>query len=73
MSLQLTGNADPIPQTWVIGDEDKVFNDMCEFIDAYGITDVVTWGCPPGFDPEQMNESFERFASGVLPRLRERY
>jgi len=73
VSLQLTGGADPIPQTWVVGDEDKIFNDMCEFIDAHGITDVVTWGCPPGFHPEQMNESFERFAKGVLPRLRERY
>ncbi|MGB1687773.1 MAG: LLM class flavin-dependent oxidoreductase [Ilumatobacteraceae bacterium] len=73
VSLQLTGNADPIPQTWIIGDEDKVFDEMCQFIDAFGITDVVTWGCPPGFDPEQMNASFERFATGVLPRLRERY
>jgi len=73
VSLQLTGGVDPIPQTWVVGDEDKIFNDMCEFIDAHGITDVVTWGCPPGFHPEQMNESFERFAYGVLPRLRERY
>ena len=40
-------------QTWVIGDEDKVFNDMCEFIDAYGITDVVTAGCPPDLIPSR--------------------
>jgi alkanesulfonate monooxygenase SsuD/methylene tetrahydromethanopterin reductase-like flavin-dependent oxidoreductase (luciferase family) len=73
VSLQLTGAAAPIPQTWVVGDEATVLDEMSAFIEQYGITDVVTWGCPPGFHPDRMNESFERFATGVLPALRARF
>jgi len=73
VSLQLTGAASPIPQTWVVGDEATVLEGLTSFIEYYGITDVGTWGCPPGFHPEQMNESFERFADGVLPTLHERF
>lgn len=73
VSLQLTGATEPIPQTWVVGDEETVLEQMTDFIERFGITDVVTWGCPPGFSPERMNESFERFAIGVLPRLRSRF
>ncbi len=73
VSLQLTGGDQPIPQTWVVGDEHRVTTELSEFIEQYGITDLVTWGCPPGFHPDTMNESFERFARSVLPELRARF
>ena len=34
------------------------------------MTDLVTWGGPPGLPPSVMNASLERFASEVVPRLR---
>jgi len=62
-----------IPQTWVIGDEDHVTEQLGEFIETYGLTDVVTWGVPPGLPPERTDESLERFARGVMPRLKARF
>ena len=35
-----------------------------------GLTDLVTWGVPPGMRPDQMDHSLERFARDVAPRLR---
>jgi len=43
---------------------------LSAFIAEHGITDLVTWGVPPGLRPEQMNASLERFARDVAPRLR---
>jgi hypothetical protein len=57
----------------VVGDEDTVTRELGDFIDRYGITDVVTWGAPPGVAPERMADSLERFARTVAPRLRERF
>jgi alkanesulfonate monooxygenase SsuD/methylene tetrahydromethanopterin reductase-like flavin-dependent oxidoreductase (luciferase family) len=59
-----------IPQTWVIGDADHCVAQLSAFIAEHGITDLVTWGVPPGLRPEQMNASLERFARDVAPRLR---
>lgn len=73
VSLQLTGGPDPIPQTWAVGDEDGVLAELSGFIDTYGLTDLVTWGAPPGLAPETLNDSFERFARSVAPRLRQRF
>jgi alkanesulfonate monooxygenase SsuD/methylene tetrahydromethanopterin reductase-like flavin-dependent oxidoreductase (luciferase family) len=60
----------PIPQTWIIGDADEVYDELARFVAEFGITDVVTWGAAPGVAPEAMNESLERFAREVMPRLR---
>jgi alkanesulfonate monooxygenase SsuD/methylene tetrahydromethanopterin reductase-like flavin-dependent oxidoreductase (luciferase family) len=62
-----------IPQTWIVGDEDHVEAELAAFITEYGLTDVVTWGVPPGFAPERFADSHERFARVVAPRLRERF
>jgi alkanesulfonate monooxygenase SsuD/methylene tetrahydromethanopterin reductase-like flavin-dependent oxidoreductase (luciferase family) len=59
-----------IPQTWVVGDVDHCVAELSTFIADHGITDLVTWGVPPGMRPEQMNPSLERFARDVVPRLR---
>jgi alkanesulfonate monooxygenase SsuD/methylene tetrahydromethanopterin reductase-like flavin-dependent oxidoreductase (luciferase family) len=67
------GGADAIPQAWVVGDEDHVTEKLGAFIEAYGITDLVTWGVPPGLSAERTNESLERFARGVMPRLKARF
>ena len=44
--------------------------EFADFIRSYGITDIVTWGAPPGLHPEQMNPSLEAFATKVAPRLK---
>lgn len=68
--LARANDPDVIPQTWVIGNADECVEELAGFIRAYGLTDVVTWGCPPGMHPEQMNPSLEAFATKVVPRLR---
>jgi alkanesulfonate monooxygenase SsuD/methylene tetrahydromethanopterin reductase-like flavin-dependent oxidoreductase (luciferase family) len=59
-----------IPQTWVVGTVDECVAELAAFIREYGLTDIVTWGVPPGMRPEQMAPSLERFARDVAPRLR---
>lgn len=59
-----------IPQTWVVGDVEHCVSTLASFIREYGLTDIVTWAVPPGMRPEQMNNSLERFARDVAPRLR---
>ena len=59
-----------IPQTWVVGDVEHCVTELSVFIREYGLTDLVTWGVPPGMRPEQMSPSLERFARDVAPRLR---
>jgi alkanesulfonate monooxygenase SsuD/methylene tetrahydromethanopterin reductase-like flavin-dependent oxidoreductase (luciferase family) len=60
----------PIPQTWIVGDADHCERELRAFVEAYGLTDVVTWGHVPGLPPEALRPSLERFAERVLPRLR---
>ncbi len=62
-----------IPQTWVIGDVDQCVAELSAFIEEYGLTDIVSWGVPPGMKPEEMNPSLERYARDVAPRLRARF
>lgn len=59
-----------IPQGWIVGDEDHCTDELVSFITRYGITDVVTWGAPPGLSPSIMTPSLERFATNVVPRVR---
>jgi hypothetical protein len=44
--------------------------ELTSFVREYGITDLVTWGVPPGMRPEQMNGSLERFVRDVAPRVK---
>lgn len=59
-----------IPQGWIVGDEDHCVAELVEFISTYGITDVVTWGAPPGMAPSVMNASLERLVERVIPRVK---
>ncbi|MBM3684797.1 MAG: LLM class flavin-dependent oxidoreductase [Actinobacteria bacterium] len=61
-----------IPQGWFVGTVEECIAEFGAFIDAYGITDVVVWGVPPGVDPDRMAASLERFATEVAPALRAR-
>jgi len=59
-----------IPQTWIVGDADHCIRELCDFIRDYGVTDIATWGAPPGLRPEQLNQSLEQLAQRVIPGVR---
>jgi len=71
----VAGFKDPnrIPQTWIIGSADRIYDELARFIEEYGFTDVVTWGSPPGLAPSRMHASLEMFARDVAPRLKARF
>jgi len=69
----MSGEATAIPQTWIVGDAEAVFEQLAQFIASFGFTDVVSWAAPPGIAPEAMDASLERFARDVMPRLKARF
>jgi alkanesulfonate monooxygenase SsuD/methylene tetrahydromethanopterin reductase-like flavin-dependent oxidoreductase (luciferase family) len=62
---------DVIPQGYIIGSVDECVASLVEFMRRYGITDVVTWGLPPGMTFDEIAPSLESFAVEVVPRVRE--
>ena len=64
------GSGDHIPQNWVVGDVDHCVRELAGFMSTYGITDLVTWGIPPGLGADYMSSSLDLFAREVVPRLR---
>jgi len=64
------GSGEPVPQTWVIGDADHCVQVLREFIETFGITDIVTMAIPPGLSAEHMAPSLERLFTQVAPRLK---
>jgi alkanesulfonate monooxygenase SsuD/methylene tetrahydromethanopterin reductase-like flavin-dependent oxidoreductase (luciferase family) len=69
----MSGEETAIPQTWIVGDDDAVFEQLAGYIAKFGFTDVVTWAAPPGIAPEAMNASLERFARDVMPKLKAKF
>lgn len=69
-SKQPMGQGQPISQRWVVGNVDECVKELTGFIREFGITDLVTWGSPPGLTPATMNPSLELFATKVVPRLK---
>jgi alkanesulfonate monooxygenase SsuD/methylene tetrahydromethanopterin reductase-like flavin-dependent oxidoreductase (luciferase family) len=61
---------EPVPQTWVVGDVEHCVEELKGFIEAFGITDIVTMAVPPGLRAEQMAPSLERLFKEVVPRLK---
>ena len=49
---------------------DQVVAELEDFMQQYGVTDLVTWGIPPGVTAEEMNGSLEKFVRDVVPRLK---
>ena len=64
------GSSDGIPQNVIVGDATQVTQEISEFVNTYGITDIATSGLPPGIEPEFMAANLERLASEVIPNLR---
>ena len=58
------------PLTWTVGSTDHCVAELEQLIVDHGITDLVTWGGPPGLAPSIMNDSLTKFAQEVIPRLR---
>jgi alkanesulfonate monooxygenase SsuD/methylene tetrahydromethanopterin reductase-like flavin-dependent oxidoreductase (luciferase family) len=59
-----------IPQTWIVGPPEHCAAEIVAFVREYGISDLVTWGAPPGLHPAAMNTSLERLVGEVVPRVR---
>ncbi len=57
------------PLVWTVGNADHCVAELQELITSNGITDLVTWGGPPGLAPSVMNDSLTKFAQDVSPRL----
>jgi alkanesulfonate monooxygenase SsuD/methylene tetrahydromethanopterin reductase-like flavin-dependent oxidoreductase (luciferase family) len=62
---------DPLnPLVWTVGDVEHCVAELSALVSDHGITDLVTWGGPPGLAPSVMNESLTRFARDVVPAVR---
>lgn len=61
---------DVIPQGYIIGSADDCVARLVEFMQRYGVTDVVTWGLPPGMTFDEIAPSLESFSTEVVPRVR---
>lgn len=61
-----------IPQSWIVGNAEICVEALVEFVQEYGITDLVSWGAPPGLHPAVMNVSLQRLISEVIPAVRAR-
>lgn len=61
---------EPIPQTWIVGNEQECVEQLLNFIHEYGMTDIVTMAVPPGLRAEQMTDSLEKLFSSVVPRVK---
>lgn len=61
---------EPIPQTWIVGDVEHCVAELQAFIEAFGITDIVTMAVPPGLRAEQMTTSLERLFKEVVPEVK---
>jgi len=59
-----------IPQTWIVGDVAHCVAQLTHFVAEFGITDIVTWGVPPGLRPFDMTASLAAFATEVVPRVK---
>ena len=61
---------DVIPQAWIVGDVETCIAELVEFIQDYGVTDIVSWGLPPHFSAAEMAPSLEAYATKVIPGVK---
>jgi len=59
-----------VPQTWIVGNVDQCVAELKQFIQKFGITDIVSMAVPPGMRADQMSASLERLFTQVVPRLK---
>ncbi len=65
------GAGEHIPQNWVVGDVAHCVSELSAFMQTYGITDLVTWGIPPGVGTATMQASLASFVGDVVPGIRQ--
>jgi alkanesulfonate monooxygenase SsuD/methylene tetrahydromethanopterin reductase-like flavin-dependent oxidoreductase (luciferase family) len=63
-------SGEPVPQTWIVGSVEECVQQLLDFIEAFGMTDIVTMAAPPGLRPETMNPGLERLFRDVVPRVK---
>jgi alkanesulfonate monooxygenase SsuD/methylene tetrahydromethanopterin reductase-like flavin-dependent oxidoreductase (luciferase family) len=61
---------EPVPQTWIVGNEDECVEQLVDFITKFGVTDIVTMAVPPGMRAEQMTDSLQMLFTRVAPRVK---
>jgi alkanesulfonate monooxygenase SsuD/methylene tetrahydromethanopterin reductase-like flavin-dependent oxidoreductase (luciferase family) len=61
---------EPIDQSWFVGSPDYLVDAIGRFREFLPVTELMTWGCPPGMRPDEMRPHLERFARDVMPQLR---
>lgn len=63
-------SGEPVPQTWIVGNEDECVEQLVNFITKFGVTDIVTMAVPPGLRADQMTDSLQMLFTRVAPRLK---
>ncbi|MCH9673704.1 MAG: LLM class flavin-dependent oxidoreductase [Gammaproteobacteria bacterium] len=62
-----------VPQTWIVGDTAHCVSELINFIEAFGMTDIVTMAVPPGLRAAQMTQSLERLFRDVVPQVKRHF
>jgi alkanesulfonate monooxygenase SsuD/methylene tetrahydromethanopterin reductase-like flavin-dependent oxidoreductase (luciferase family) len=63
-------SGEPVPQTWIVGNEDECVEQLVDFITKFGVTDIVTMAVPPGLRADQMTDSLQMLFTRVAPRVK---
>jgi alkanesulfonate monooxygenase SsuD/methylene tetrahydromethanopterin reductase-like flavin-dependent oxidoreductase (luciferase family) len=63
-------SGEPVPQTWIVGNEDECVEQLVDFVTKFGVTDIVTMAVPPGMRAEQMTDSLQMLFTRVAPRVK---
>ena len=63
-------SGEPVPQTWIVGNEDECVEQLVNFITKFGVTDIVTMAVPPGLRADQMTDSLQMLFTRVAPRVK---
>jgi alkanesulfonate monooxygenase SsuD/methylene tetrahydromethanopterin reductase-like flavin-dependent oxidoreductase (luciferase family) len=63
-------SGEPVPQTWIVGNEDECVEQLVNFITKFGVTDIVTMAVPPGLRADQMTDSLQMLFTRVAPRIK---
>lgn len=63
-------SGEPVPQTWIVGNEDECVEQLVNFITMFGVTDIVTMAVPPGLRADQMTDSLQMLFTRVAPRIK---
>ena len=57
-------------QNYMVGPPDQIIDSINRLREDIPLTDIISWGTPPGMHPSQVNARFERFAAEVMPHFR---